>query len=86
MSNPNFPGNDHASGAMRFSGWARNGHKPTPDDLTPEAQAYREYAQTQATLALAYEQRTANLIAAYGTSDLIEFDTILARLGLDGAK
>lgn len=45
-----------------------------------------EHAEVATTLALAYEQRTANLIAAYRTSDLIEFDTILARLGLDGTK
>ena len=65
MSHPSFPGNIPAGGAATFSGWARNGQKPTPDDLTPEAQAYREYAQIQATLALAHEQRTANLIALH---------------------
>ena len=58
----------------------------------PYIESLAEYAdarnslEAMATLALAYEQRTANLIAAYGTSDLIEFDTILARLGLDDTK
>lgn len=63
-------GNPHYSGSLQFSGWARNGRKPTDPDLTPEAAAFREYALTQATLALAYEQRTANLIAVMAMSPL----------------
>jgi len=39
-------------------------------------------AQTEATLALVYEQRTANLIAFYGYGDIVELDTITERLGL----
>ena len=39
-------------------------------------------AQAEATLALAYEQRTANLIAFYGYGDIVELDTITERLGL----
>ncbi|WP_346921923.1 hypothetical protein [Glutamicibacter creatinolyticus] len=95
MSHPSFPGNIPAGGAATFSGWARNGQKPTPDDLTPEAQAYREYAQIQATLALAYEQRTANLIALAQlcvsidgpTVDLSEdLQQITERLGMRAEK
>lgn len=78
----NLPGNPHAAIAHRaknLNAMARGDGEDRPDLLVR--------MQAEATLALAYEQRTANLIAAYGTSDLIEFDTILARLGLlDGAK
>lgn len=98
MSHPSFPGNVPASGAARFLGWARNGYKPTPDDLTPEAQAYREYAQIQAILAVAYEQRTANLIAvatAVSENGVYQLDPALigaaqeeiaSRLGLGATK
>lgn len=84
-------GNNHYEGSLQFSGWARNGRTPTHADLAPEASAFREYAQSQATLALAYEQRTANLIAAAHlavaidgpstdvSKDLYEIDTRLGR-------
>ena len=39
-------------------------------------------AQAEATLALAYEQRTSNLIAFYGYGDIVDLETIRERLGL----
>lgn len=39
-------------------------------------------AQAEATLAIAHEQRTANLIALYGYGDIVDLETITERLGL----
>lgn len=82
-----LPGNSPASGAVMFNGWARNGHLPTPDDLTPEAGAFREYANTQAVLAVAVELRTANLLALadHVRTDRTKtalIDTVSERMGL----
>jgi hypothetical protein len=87
-SNPNMVGNAHAQGAAMFAGWSRNEGigSFTPQDLSPESVVYRELAQTQATMAVAYEQRTANLLSfltVYGGRDRQHVvDEVKARLGL----
>ena len=66
-------GNPHYSGSRQFSGWARNGtREANENDVTLSAQIFRDYARNQATLALAYEQRTANLLAYYALWNQIE--------------
>lgn len=81
-----FPGNPHAENCRRSIAEAGESII-APEGMTDGTIAWTGMTHlADATLALAYEQRTANLIAAYGTSDLIEFDTILARLGLDDTK
>lgn len=83
-----IPGNVHADGAMQFASWARNGNaRDTNSDHTAAASAFREYSLIQATLAVAYEQRTANLIT-WATANGSEPNTslaadIVARLGLE---
>lgn len=49
----------------------------------PPSQENIEAAKVWATMALAYEQRTANLIAFYGYGDIVDLETITERLGLD---
>ena len=65
-----LPGNPHADGPVNYMAEMHAGGR---SDQAMVASAM---------LALAYEQRTANLIAFYGYGDIVELDTITERLGL----
>lgn len=65
--------NNHKAAAERVFALCETGHGMSADQQLAGA----AMAQTQATLALAYEQRTANLIAAFGNMMDGDSDTFL---------
>lgn len=81
-------GNRAYRGAERFLANSRNGVRISNEDATSDAAVHRELALAQSNLAVAYELRTANLIAlathqtskgVYGTR---YWDEIAERLGV----
>ena len=82
MSNPHI---DATKGWLEYSA-AEN---PDTDGRAMHAAAL---AQAEATLALAYEQKTANLLAAYTygivgpSNESVDESTIITRLGLGDTK
>lgn len=88
MSNHDLPGNDYAAVAkFRLEGVHDQQSNDGMTDATMIAAALD--AQSQATLALAFEQRTANLLHAYGLefqNPTAVYDEIQTRLGLGETK
>ena len=72
-------------------GWLEYSAEQNPDN-DGRAMHAAALAQAEATLALAYEQRTANLIAAYTygivgpSNESVDESTIITRLGLGETK
>ncbi|UXM92529.1 hypothetical protein [Paenarthrobacter sp. JL.01a] len=71
-------GNPHADDGMRYAAEASEHNAWNYEDRLIMA----TMANAFATLALAHEQRTANLIAFYGYGDIVDLETITERLGL----
>ena len=92
-TNPRRPHSEPSS-RQRYESEKEMSHLPgNPHHALSEAAQTEHGAQVHATLALAYEQRTANLIALasinpewYGSASTAEFDAIHARLGLGELK
>ena len=72
-------------------GWLEYSAAENPDN-GGRAMHAAAFAQTEATLALAYEQKTANLLAAYTygivgpSNESVDESTIITRLGLGDTK